>query len=1087
VATYLEFADKGKKMVVNTEAKRAFALINKNRGDWKGEEEVRIAWIAALQTALSIKFDAERAKLDSSYNNVIIEFKAPGLFKGSDKSAKFVEATRDRLLPYIRKSARSSGLAVEDYIGIAIDGDHVCFAQVSGNAIKHNHLLPFSEDSVGIVIAACRNNYRRAVTADNLLTDFGHASITASTVMQALSESLALAVVSAGERKVKMLFEEWRALYGQVANLSSSELETIDKTLRFGWHGPPNLAIPARLFVIHTYNSLIIKLLAAEIVSAHRLSTIKAPAEAFCAMLSGDKLIDTLERDIERGAMFSGAGINGFVEEAIFSWYLDAARTRVGKTKLIPALKSLIGRLALYRTDRLSKQRDALRDFYQGLVPETMRRSLGEFYTPDWLVDFTVSKVAPTSWIGCRLLDPTCGSGSFLVEVLRRKRSAALAAGKTSREVLDLLCSEVWGFDLNPLAVQTARVNFLMEIADLMAKAAGKQVELPVLLADAIYSPAPDPAGGNQEVEYKIGSQIASLNIVLPTALAFDRPRLDSVFEHMGAHVEKGHEYNTTSLALVKARILSKSEADKWAGPLRKTYDQVLALHRMNWNGIWFRIVRNFFWSATAGKFDLIIGNPPWVRWSRLPDTYRERVKSTCAQYDIFSKTGHHGGNELDISAMITYTTGDKWLRDDGKIAFVITQTLFQNPSSSGFRNFRINATGNLIPVEVEDLKAMKPFPDAANKTAVAIFRKTPTPAIYPVPYVLWQAADGQKRTINPDLSLNDVLTKVVRNKWEATPVGGEGSPWAVLPIGRFEEIRQLARRSDWVEGRKGITVDLNGVYFVPIVATSNEDKLVQIKTQPASGKKDIGKEKTVWIEPDWLFPLVKGASDFEACYLSPDLGLYALIPNKGIRKSEFKLADDEMLPRTKKYFSLFDELLVQRSTWKLRMQRMGAPNYAIYNVGDFTFKPWKVIWAEMSGTFCAAVAGSKAVPLVGKRPYVPDHKIFFVAFDDEVEAHYLCGLLNSRTVAEYVEAHNVAINIGDVFKHMRLPRFEPSNVRHKRISELCKEAHNENDPERRAVVVDAVREMADVVLTGWIKKLRTAEARQAKNGLKLS
>ena len=50
---------------------------------WKGEEEVRVAWVSALEAALNIHFDAERTKKDSSYNNVIIEFKAPGFFKDS--------------------------------------------------------------------------------------------------------------------------------------------------------------------------------------------------------------------------------------------------------------------------------------------------------------------------------------------------------------------------------------------------------------------------------------------------------------------------------------------------------------------------------------------------------------------------------------------------------------------------------------------------------------------------------------------------------------------------------------------------------------------------------------------------------------------------------------------------------------------------------------------------------------------------------------------------------------------------------------------------------------------------------------------
>jgi hypothetical protein len=148
--------------------------------------------------------------------------------------------------------------------------------------------------------------------------------------------------------------------------------------------------------------------------------------------------------------------------------------------------------------------------------------------------------------------------------------------------------------------------------------------------------------------------------------------------------------------------------------------------------------VRNFFWSATAGEFDLIVGNPPWVRWSKLPDTYRERAKPTCEQYDIFSETPHHGGNELDISGMITYTTADKWLKKNGSLVFVITQTHFQTPSSQGFRRFRINASYRLVPVSVDDLKALKPFPGVANKTSVAVFRKSTTAPKYPVPYRVW-------------------------------------------------------------------------------------------------------------------------------------------------------------------------------------------------------------------------------------------------------------------------------------------------------------------------------------------------------------
>ena len=1050
----------------------------KRRLPWQGEEEVRVAWISALEKATGFAFNAERERHDSSFNNVIIEFKAPGSFKGKTSTAKFREAMTDRLLPYIKDESERTSIPRADFIGVAIDGDHICFAQVVDNEIYAGNLLPFSVEAVGLVIAACQAQTRRAITSENLIQDFGHTSVIGLDVMRTLSEALADALKQDGQSKLQMLFQEWRTLYGQVADMSEEQADKINRVLRFGWVGPAQYDMAGRLFVIHTYNSLLIKLLAAEIVTAHGLTTRDtSPAEAMCAVMTAQELIDAIDRDIEHGNLFSGSGINGFVEEAIFSWHLDVARAPRYQKRMVKALKRLLGQMALYRTDVLVRQRDTLRDFYQDLVPETLRKSLGEFYTPDWLVQFTIEETAGGNLLDKRVLDPTCGSGSFLIEIIRRKRAAAEREGFTPKRTLDMLCKDVWGFDLNPLAVQTARVNFLMEIADLLAQAKGTSIEVPVLLADAIYSPAPNPEGDATVVEYKIGSPRAGLTILLPADLAFKRERLDRIFEAMAEHVEHDREFDVAKRSMSRT-VMSKEEAVRWDEPLRRTYDRVLELHRENWNGIWFRIVRNFFWSATAGEFDVIVGNPPWVRWSRLPEAYRERVKPTCEKYDIFSKTKHHGGNELDISAMITYTTGDKWLKMGGKLGFVITQAVFQNPSSSGFRNFRINETGNLVPLRVTDLKGMKPFPDAANKTAVAVFQKTLSAPDYPVPYYVWNPKIGRTRAIGPHLTLLEVMKAVQIRQMSANPVSGGGSPWAILPHGRFEQLEPMTKVSaePWVEGRKGITVDLNGVYFLPVLEKNTADRTVQIRSRPDAGKKDIGSPRAAYIETDWLYPLLKGASDFEACYLKPP-GLYALVPNRGIRRADFEQAEEESqaLPKTIRYLKNYQVLLRARSTWRARMEAAEAPSYAIYNVGQFTFAPWKVIWAEMSGRFAAAVAGDAEVPFQGRKPYVPDHKLFFVAFDDKAAAHYLCGILNSSFVVEFVDSHNVAIQVGDIFKHMRVPQFDPSADAHVELSKLVEEAHAEHDASVRAEIVEAARGAADLIMEKWIAQERTA------------
>jgi SAM-dependent methyltransferase len=1055
--------------------KRAFGRISAKRNrPWANEEEVRLAWVPALEEALGIHFNAERARNDSRYNNVIIEFKGPGLFYGSQTSAKFKEAMYDRLLPYISRISQSEGLPSEDYIGIAIDGEHICFVQVRGGDIYPQPLLPFSEHSVGLVTQALKADTRRAVTASNLISDFGHGSSIASSLMQAMSNALAAEMSSQGNSKTRMLFEEWRTLYGQVADMSVLQASAINQEICFTWRGQPEDSMPGRLFVIHTYNSLLIKLLAAEIVAAHGLTSSKYPAQTMIAVGEDAALIHKLRVEIEHSGIFAQAGINGFVEEAIFSWYLDVAQSQKYSEELLRGLRAVLAALSLYRTDRLTDTRDVLRDLYQGLVPGKLRQSLGEFYTPDWLVDLAIDLGQRGPWLAQRVLDPCCGSGAFLVAMIRRMKDEGVEKGWSPASIVQHLCQAVWGFDLNPLAVQTSRVNFLIEIADLLRQTPGTMVEIPILLADAIYSPAPDPQTGQCVVNYKIGSKVAGLDINLPAALAVDRARLDHVFVQMAEDVEADLEYDIAEAGLVAAGLISESESLAWREPLKHTYNQILALHRQQWNGIWFRIVRNFFWSATAGRFDAIIGNPPWVRWSKLPEAYRDRVKPTCERYDIFSKTKRHGGNELDISAMITYTTADKWLVGGGRLTFLLPGTLFKNPSSAGFRQFRLDPTNpnspHLAPVSVDDMKALRPF-DAANHTVIAIFDKGNSPGAHPVPYRVWDSATGSGKAIPSELTLEEVLARTSISAMEAAPVGHIGSPWAVLPPGRYASLKALAGVCNWTEGRKGITTDLNGVYFVPIV--EDNGRLVKVRSRPDAGKKNIGPAKEAWVEPTLLYPLVKGAGDFEACYLRltdpkrTDERLYTFVPNTGISSLDYRSSETAMngtsLRLTKKWFSDYKPLLSQRSTYRRQMQ--GAPFYAIYNIGDYTFKPWKVIWPEMSSKFYAAVVGSADVPIAGQRVYIPDHKIYFSAFDSREQAYFLCGLLNAPMVGEWIESHNITINLGDIFKHLQLPEFRPDDPQHIRLTTLVEQAHREHDPKVRASHVKAIECLGNEIL----------------------
>lgn len=171
-------------------------------------------------------------------------------------------------------------------------------------------------------------------------------------------------------------------------------------------------------------------------------------------------------------------------------------------------------------------------------------------------------------------------------------------------------------------------------------------------------------------------------------------------------------------------------------------------------------------------------------------------------------------------------------------------------------------------------------------------------------------------------------------------------------------------------------------------------------------------------------------------------------------------------LKLTRAWFRRFNAFLGDRATYRRQMR--GAPEFAIYNVGDYAFAPWKVIWPEMASRFYAAVAGSSTVPGQGVRPFVPDHKVYYVPFEDKAEAMYLCGLLNAPGVREWIQGHTVKLQIGNVFKHTRLPPYDPKDIQHRELSAKVDLAHRTHAKTARETLVEEIHAQATAIIAGW-------------------
>lgn len=1008
------------------------------------ETEVRDRFCGEVYSRYGITLRLERGRSDARRNRVIFEFKDKGLFRGRTNSPKFREAYSQLTTQYVPQCVSAEGLALHDYIGVAIDGEHYAFVFFEENGShRHTALLRIDPDGLYPLLEAIKGDVRRSFTVENLLEDFGADTVSAKAVLRELWNHLnACLRRRTGSHKVQMLFQEWQKLFAQATSFGRVGRTRIDGyLLSIGLTRP--LDYTKALFTLHTYNALLFKLIAAEVVTTiryHRYSGFASEA----AGLPCQTLRDLLDNRIEHAEVFVANNIDNFIEGTFFSWYLENA-----PDSLIKAIRQILTRLGLYvfPTATQGRIRDVVKAIYQDLVPEALRKNIGEFYTPEWLVDFVLDQ---TGYIGAmvlekKLLDPCCGSGNFLIHAITRIKEAARFQGLADRAVLPRILQNIVGFDLNPLAVISSRLSYLLAIADILPSTG--RIEIPVYMADAVYAPVREERGGSSTRSYKIGTVLGNIELVLPEALVQRRRGFATVLSIMERDVVVG-ETTRNFIAHLRQNGHLRRALDRqpeWRSFLSTMFHRVKAMERRNWNRIWCRIVRNYFASVAVGEAHVIASNPPWVRWSELPEDYRERIKPTCDQYAIFSRTPFFGGNELDISGMIAYTVTDKWLAADGILGFVITQIHFQAPSSEGFRAFRLPDGTPLGVSEVHDLTKVKPFPRLANKPAVFTWKRG-VQTTYPVDYKEWNKLGHG--AIPEDATLGEVRGLIQSTDKKAIAFGPD-QRWSVLLPQHTHLMTSLGGPSTTWRGRKGITTDLNAAYFVEIIGLGASHGLVKVRTKPDGGRKPVPLLDND-VDGALVYPLLKGARHIAAFSYTPS-SLVAIVPNQVISSVPSETSFSRDYPATYQYFRRINRvrdtegvpLLESRSTWRKRMGPMGTPFYAIYNVGSYTFAPYKVVWAEMGGSIAAAIVSSEQLPYgLGRKPIVPDHKVYFVPADGEDAAHFLCAMLNSEPVKTFVDSFTVKIQVGTLFRHLKVPSYDSGKPHHQRLVSWSRQAH---------------------------------------------
>lgn len=951
---------------------------------------------------------------DAVHGAIVIEYEAPGSFGA--REGRQCRHARAQAEEYADLLAREEGRALDRYVLVAWDGSHVTFGAIGATEAVWEPLRAFDAHAARRLLQHLRTDGRPLVSPLLLATYFGPEEPTHGGKLVPLFFRAVVAAATRHDSKTYLLFREWSRLFGQAAGVQSERLRDF-LAEQGAAHGAAYSVHPTEyLFALNTYIALVAKLVAA-------YSLPNAGED----LRNGSVAIRDRVQQIETGELFLAAGVAGLLAGDFFSWYRDDAAW----AEFEPAIGRVMEDLALVNFASAQRSPEAIRDLfkrmYQAFVPAEMRHALGEFYTPDWLAGFVLDRLG---WAPAQaLLDPACGSGTFLLEGLRRRHDAPTFAGADAGRLL----AGIYGMDLNPLAVLTARASIVTFIADALDPL--HPVQIPVYLADAINS----VSATEGVFEHRLQTDRGEYTFQLPESLVRSVDFIQ-LMAATGLGVNEGLDASAL-LRQLDANPAVRALGDVERGLLATTLRTLVALHEQKWDGIWCAILAERFAAGAIPRVATIAGNPPWVKWSHLPPEYATFIQPHCRSLGVFSDDVWVGGIEADISTVITYEAVRKWLAPSGRLGFLITGTVFKNQSSQGFRRFTLPAKGiRCRVIEAHDFQQVRPFENANNHPVLFVIERD-ADLVYPVPYTFWRLPQAARR--EAFATTEAFVGAAAREDLMARPVPGtDAGPWLVGTAVEHTLWPHIFRKPKSpppvYQARKGVTTDMNGVFFVKVL---DADKTTaKIQNDPTAGRRANIAKITRVVEGTHVFPILRGE----------DVGVFRAVPadNQAILVPQRGMHGDPDLaataPKTHGFLNRFADLLAVRSSY--RRYQAGQPIWSTWSTGPYTFARFKVVWQEMSGgRFCAAYVGSTKVHAgAPRRVVVPDHKVYFVPLDTEDEAAFLAGLLNATMVRRAISAYATQLSLGvSVVEYLDIPKYDTANRNHAALVTLARTLNN--------------------------------------------
>lgn len=795
--------------------------------------------------------------------------------------------------------------------------------------------------------------------------------------------------------------------------------------------------------------------------------------------LSGSDTIKEDElRKVLTGEYFARYGIANLIEEDFFAWILHP--------KIVNYVLRVVHGIAreLLRYDLSQINEDFFKEIYQEIVKRSERHRIGEYYTPEWLVELILnetlklfhSKNNKTP----RILDPACGSGTFLCNAVRILKHDLSEKEKREDKILNEVLENVIGVDINPLAVVIAKANYVIALGDLLK--VGKRKVIPIYVADSINPPKVTRTilgkGRIRVYEHSIEAQDnkgkpKSFKFQIPESIVSNEVVFSQVLDSFKASVSSYRlRKNRREAFEVFTRSCIPQLTEDESRILKGTLSNIFKLIDEENDAIWVFMLSNIYAPVilSKSKFDIVSGNPPWIAMRYVENkNYQDFLKDEVLSYSLLESSQVNLFTHMEMASLFFCRAADLYLDDGGLIAFVMPRSVLTG--ALHHVNFKQFKKPKVRLIKIFDLEEVAPLFNVPSCVLIGIKGEATS---YPVPALRYSGNLDEK-----NLGLFRAIKQLSVKEYSYQPPSIiSGASWY---HDKMREGATLVPRSLWFidfEVHETLGLDVSR----PFVKTSNA--VLSTAKKPWRGIEIKGN-----VEADFIYATLLGGdivpfgfSEIKFIFLpiEPTHNGYRLIDVNTLRTRGFIYAAN-WLEKAQKYWE-------ERRTGKAKERFPRILDRLNYNNLLSVQNPRKkyIVLYNASGTNIAScVINKEAIPCfsvlqskIKPKGFIADAKTWFYETNTKKEAYYLCSVLNSNVINMAVKPFQTRGLWGERDIHRRpfmisIPRFKENNAKHLELAEIGQKCHSKVATlQLKGKRVGSARREARESVAGEIKKI---------------